>query len=195
MPPSKSYAKDGANVVTFATEQKDVATDDLATIAYEHHEIHCGDSYGYSEVKDQTQNHVYDIQITTPNTTKWIHMTGTFDVESETDWYFYENVNIILAGTAVTPLNHDRNSTNSSGLIIKVITNTTTGNANADTAVAAATILLHGIAGAGKKVGGQGGQRNEFILKQNEDYCLRFIATTAGYVSFRLTWYEHANIA
>lgn len=191
----KSYAKAGAAVVTFATEQKDDATDQVVTIDYDHHKIHEGDSYGYSEVEDQTQNHVYDIQITTPDTTKWIHITGTFDVESETDWYFYENVNIILAGTAVTPLNHNRNSSNSAGLVLKVITNTTIGNANADTTVAAATTLLHGIAGAGKKVGGQGGQRMEFILKQNEDYCLRFIASTAGYVSFRLTWYELTRIA
>jgi hypothetical protein len=120
-------------------------------------------------------------------------MTIEFDTESETDWYFYEDVTINVAGTEVTPVNHNRNSTNTSGLTVKVITNTTTANANADTAVAAATTLMHGIAGAGKKVGGQGGARNEFILKQNEDYSLRFIATAAGYVSFHLDWYEHTN--
>lgn len=195
MPTSKSYAKDGANVVTFATEQKDDATDQVVTIAYDHHQIHEGDSYEYTEIKDQTQDHVYDIQITTPNTTKWSHFTFEFDVEAETDWYFYENVNIILAGTAVTLLNHNRSSSNTSGLTIKAITNTTIGNANADTAVAAATTLMHGIAGAGKKVGGMGGSRHEWLLKQNEDYCIRFIATAAGFVSWHLDWYEHTSIA
>jgi len=192
---SKRYAKDTADVVTFATEQKDDATDALATIEYEHSKIHCGDSYEYSEVKDQTQDHVYDLQITTPNTTKWAHFTFEFDVEAETDWYFYENVAIALAGTAVTPLNHDRNSSNSAGLVVKVITNTTTANANLDTTVAAATTLAHGIAEAGKKVGGQGASRHEWILKQNEDYCIRWIATAAGHVSWHLDWYELTSIA
>lgn len=191
----KSYAKAGADVVTFATEQKDAASDVLETIDHQVSEIHDGDSYEYSEVKDQTVNHVYDIQITTPNTTKWAHFTFEFDVEAETDWYFYENPNIILAGTAVTPLNHDRNSTSSAGLIVKVITNVTIGNANADTAVVAAITLRHGIAGAGKKIGGFGGTKHGWILKQNEDYCIRFIASAGGFVSFHLDWHEHTNIA
>lgn len=190
----KSYTKTGADVVTFATEHKDNATDDVVAIEFEHHEIHEGESYGYAEAVDQTIAHVYDIQITTPNTTKWAHFTYNFEVENETDWYFYENVNIILAGAAITPLNRDRNSSNDSILTIKVITNTTTGNANADTAVAGATILAHGITGD-KKTGGEANGRHEIILKQNEDYSLRFIATVAGWVSFHLDWYEHTNIA
>lgn len=190
----KFYDKTGADVVTLAGNHTEGYTDAIKTIAYEHNEIHRGSSYEYTEVRDQTIDHVYDIQITTPNTTKWAHFTFEFDSEKEIDWYFYENVNIILAGTGVTLLNHDRNSTNTSGLTAKVITNTTTGNANADTAVAAATTLMHGVSGDGKKVGGQGGSRHEWILKQNEDYCIRFIATAAGYVSFHLDWYEHTNL-
>jgi len=172
---------------------KDSNTNANTAIEYEHYEIHEGDSYGYTEVKDQTVNHVYDIQITTPNTTKWIHLTFDFVVESETDWYFYENPVIVLAGTAVTPLNRDRNSSNSSGLTVKVITNTSTSNANDDTTVSGATTIQHGISGD-KKTGSDMHGRHEFILKQNEDYCLRFIATVAGYVSFHLDWYEHENI-
>lgn len=191
----KSYAKAGADVVTFATEQKDVSTDQLLTSSHLVSEIHAGESYEYSEDKDQTMNHVYDIQITTPNTAKWAHFAFEFDVEAETDWYFYENPNIIAAGTAVTPLNHNRNSTNSAGLIIKIITNSTIGDANGDTAVAAATILRHGVAGAGKKVGGYGGTEHGWVLKENEDYLIRFIATAAGHVSWHLDWHEHADIA
>ena len=190
----KSYTKDGANVVTFATEQKDVATDDIVTIEFEHHAIHEGNSYGYAEAIDLTLSYVYDIQITTPNTTKWTHFTYNFSVENETDWYFYENVDIITAGAAITPQNRDRNSSNDSTLTIKVITNTTTVNANLDTAVAGATILAHGMTGD-KKTGGEANGRHEIILKQNEDYSLRFIATVAGYISFHLDWYEHQNVA
>ena len=189
----KLYDKTGAHVSTIATDHLDEITDALTCIEYEHHEIHEGESYEYSEVRDQTIDHVWDIQITTPNTTKWAHFTFEFDSEKETDWYFYENPVIVLAGTAVTPLNHNRNSTNTTGLVIKTITNTTTGNANADTTVAAATLLMHGISGDGKKAGGQGGSRHEWILDQNQDYVLRFIATAAGYVNYHLDWYEHTS--
>ena len=188
----KVYRRDTANVITPATENVDPYTNTLKVMEYEHFEIHAGDSYGYSETVDQTVAHVYDIQITTPNTTKWAHFTYNFEVENETDWYFYENVNIILAGAAVTPPNRDRNSTNTADLILKVITNISTATANADTAVAAATILSHGITGD-KKVGGEANGRHEIILKQNEDYSLRFIATVAGWVTFHLDWYEHVN--
>lgn len=188
----KDYTRATANVVTPATENSDSYTTAFRVMEYEHHEIHAGDSYSYMEAVDQTINHVYDIQITTPNTTKWAHFTFNFSVENETDWYFYENVTINLAGTTVTLLNADRNSTNTAGLTIKVITNTTTANANADTAVAGATTVAHGITGD-KKAGGDVNGRHEIILKQNEDYSIRFIATVAGWVSFHLDWYEHTN--
>jgi len=189
---SKVYRRDTANVITPANENMDSRTYAFKTIEYPHNEIHGGSSYVFAEAVDQTINHAYDIQITTPNTTKWAHMIFSFVVEAETDWFFYENVNIILAGAAATPLNRDRNSANTSGLTLAVITNTTVGNANADTAVAGATTLIHGHTGDKKASGGIAG-RHEFILKQNEDYSLRFVATAAGWVAWNIDWYEHTN--
>ena len=165
----------------------------IPVIDYPHFEIHGGDGHAYIEVIDQTENHVYDIQMTTGASTKWKHLVFYFDTEAETEWYLYENVTISTPGTATTPRNHNRNVADNTTLTIKVITNTTTANANADTAVASATILAHGIAGAGKKIGGEGTTRQEWILKQSEDYTLRFIATAAGFVSFHLDWYEHTE--
>ncbi|GAG91798.1 unnamed protein product, partial [marine sediment metagenome] len=71
------------------------------------------------------------------------------------------------------------------------ITNTNVANANADTAVAGATVIAEGIAGLGKKVGGQTGAGHEWMLARNEDYCLRFRATVAGFISYHLDWYEN----
>ena len=176
------------NVITF-----DANTGAIVTIEFPHHQIHDGKHFQYSEVVELPINNVLDIQITTTNTTEWAHMTAEFDVESETEWWVYENVTINVAGAAVNEYNTNRNSANGATIVLATITNANIANANADTAIAGATFLFHGKAGAGKKVGGQGSSRQELVLLQNEDYTLRFSATGAGYVSFLIRWYEHTN--
>ena len=192
---SKHYQRvklDGGADGVSAPFESDASTHAITTITYVHHEIHAGSAYSIVDVNDQSINNVWDIQITTPNTTKWAHFFFSFDTESETNWYFYENVTINTPGTAVVAYNANRNSLSASGLVIKSITNTTTANANTDTAVAGATQIYHGISGAGKD-GGQHNHGHEIILKQAEDYCIRFIATVAGYVSYHISWYEHTD--
>ena len=50
--------------------------------------------------------------------------------------------------------------------------------------------MQSGIIGAGKDAGSD--QRShEIIMKQNTLYCLRVSATTAGYLNFKMQWYEH----
>ncbi len=172
----------------------DDATGAIVAIDNDHHQIHEGNHFVCSEMFTLPLNNVLDIQITTPNTTEWAHMTAEFDVESETEWWVYENVTINVAGAACGEFNLDRNSIHTNTTQLATITNANIANANADTAVAGATMLFHGIAGAGKKVGGQSGQRQELILAQDEDYTIRFEATAAGYVVFQLRWYEHVNL-
>ena len=185
------HGKTGDLEDTYEVIRLDGSSHAVKTIEYEHAEIHSGSSYGYTGYKDQTVNHVWDIQITTADNDKVPHLVFEFNVETETLWHFYENVNIILGGTGITPVNRDRGSSNTSLVTVAYITNTSLGNANADTAVAGATTLSEGITGVGKKEGGEGGARHEWLLKKNEDYCLRFIASSAGYVNYHLDWYEH----
>jgi len=170
----------------------DKATSSLQTIDYAHHEVHGGSTFMYAQAPDLAINNVRDIQITTPNTTKWAHLTVEVATESETDVYFYENVTINTAGTADTIRNMNRNSATTTTLTIKRIDNTSLANANADTAVAGANTLWRQIIGAGKN-SGSFNHDTEMVLKQNEDYCLRFIANAAGYVNYFLRWYEHTD--
>jgi hypothetical protein len=170
----------------------DGSTNTLQTIPYEHHEIHSGSHYFISGVTDLSINNVFDMQFTTPDTTKWAHLVFLLSVESETEWYIYEGATINVAGTTVTPRNNDRNSSNVSGMTVAGITNTSVGNADADTATAGATEIAHGIIGAGKD-GGVIGREKEIILKQNTVYCFRGIANAAGYISYIVEWYEHTN--
>lgn len=170
----------------------DLSTDATIVISAPHYEIHNGDHYELKDIVDLAISNVRDIQITTPDTAKWAHLTFEFDSENECEWYLYRNVNIILAGSAANVQNSHGNSAKTSGLVVKHINNTSVANANDDTAVAGATIVLHGRIGSGQRSGGHS-HDVERILKQGEDYTLRFIATAAGFVDYHFTWYEHTN--
>lgn len=173
--------------------QIDSASNVLEIIEYEHHEIHEGSSFVVRNVVDLAQNAVFDIQITTPNTTRWAHMILSLDVEAETQWWFYENVTINTPGTACSCYNRNRNSATATVLTVKSISNASIADASADTGTATAISLINGIEGAGKKLGGESNSRHEFILKQNATYSLRFLATSAGFVDWFLDWYEHIS--
>jgi len=170
----------------------DGSTQDMQVVIHEHAKIHGGDHYIISDVVDLAINNVFDIQFTTPNTTKWGHFVFKISAESETEWYIYENVTINLAGTTITPINNNRNSANTSAMTVAGISNTSVANANTDTAVAGALQVEHGIIGAGRDAGADD-RDAELVLKQNEDYTIRFIATAAGYVDYVLSWYEHTD--
>ena len=171
----------------------DGSTNSLQVIDYAHHEIHGGSGYDYTEVVDQVQNAVRDIQITTPAGAKWAHMVIDFFCEAETEFWLWENVSIVTPGTGITPRNHNRNSSDSSTLVVKYIDNSSLANANSDTDASGATQLEHQFVGAGKKVGGSTSSREEWILKANEDYTVRWDATNAGYVTYHIDWYEHTD--
>lgn len=170
----------------------DASTEVLESILYEHHEIHSGSNYEVTNVVDLAINNVRDIRITTPNTTEYGHFIFRLMCESETEYYLYEGVTIVTAGTSITPLNNNRNSVSTSSMTVDYIDNTSVANANADTTVAGSTTIKHGIIGAGKD-GGEDAHDRETILKANTVYCLRMIANAAGYVNYDLSWYEHTD--
>ncbi len=170
----------------------DGATGAMVAIESGHHQIHNGSTFTYVDVVDLGVNNVRDIQITTPNTTEWAHFTFMISTESETDWYFYENVTINVAGAGIVEQNANRNSGHVATTMMAVIDNANVANANADTAVAGATEIYHGVSGAGKDAG-MHDHGHELILDQNQDYTLRFIASAAGNVSYHIDWYEHVN--
>lgn len=179
--------------IVMGSQNTDTTTNAVKTIDYPHNEIHGGSAFVCRSFVDIDITKFYDIQVTTPNTTKWAHMTFEFEVESETIFWVYENVTINVAGTALGCGNRNRNSATATGLVIKGIANDDLADANADTAVAGATLLATGTLGAGRREGGTSHSEQEVILKQNEDYTVRFQATAAGYVNYKLDYYEHTN--
>jgi len=178
---------------TLVPVKVDASTQDLQIVEHEHAEIHGGDHYLICTYVDLSINNVFDLQITTPDTAKWSHLTFSLDSESETLWEFYEGVTINTPGTAYTPRNNNRNSLNTSNVGFGQITNTSTANANADTAVAGALLIEDGIMGSGRQSQGANERSREIELKQNETYTLRFTANAAGYTNYCLSWYEHTD--
>lgn len=170
----------------------DASTEAVICTDYSHHELHEGNHFFVEDVADLAINNVFDMQFTTPNTTKWANFSFELNCEAETMWYIYEGVSVILAGASVTPINNNRNSATTSTMTLNSITNSNTSNANADTDVSGALEIAHGIVGAGRS-GGVVNRDREIILKQNTIYCMRAIASAAGYTNFNMQWYEHVD--
>ena len=174
----------------------DPSTQSLQIMDYEHHEIHGGSHYFVVGYQDLSVNQVLDFTWLMPNTTKWIHWTFELDVEDETEWLVYEGATATnpLANT-VTPLNSNRNSANTSGTTMKYEVQTNLAAANADTSVGGATLIMSGLAGSktSSTAIGAANRQQEVIMKQNTLYCLRAIAGAAGYINFKMEWYEHTN--
>ena len=172
----------------------DKATNSIQTIEYEHHEIHAGSHFFVAGVQDLSINEVLDFTWQMPNTTKWIHWTWKIDTQAETAWYIYENVIATNPlANAITPFNSNRNILTGSGTTMKYELQANLAAANGDTNVAGATLLESGISGGGKTAGNDV-RSNELILKQGALYCLRAVATAAGYIDFIMNWYEHTDI-
>ena len=172
----------------------DSSTRSLQVIDYEHHEIHSGSHYtvhGFLNIP--ALNDVLDFTWQMPNTTKWTHWNWAIETSKGVTWYIYEGAvaTNALANT-ITPINSNRNSTNTSDTTMKYELQADLTAANADTDVSGATLIASGITGD-NRTAGDANRSNEFILKQGKMYCLRAIATAASDVNFDMQWYEHID--
>jgi len=167
----------------------------ITTMEYEHHEIHSGSHYfvkGFLEIIGVDD--VLDFTWQMPDTSKWTHWIWSIFTEKAISWYIYEDVvaTNALANT-MTPFNSDRNSDKTSGTVLKYELQADLATANADTAVGGDAILLKSGQLGDNKSGGVDSRTHELILKQGSLYCLRAVASSAGYINFDMEWYEHTN--
>ena len=170
----------------------DASTNTLQTIDYVHHEIHGGGSYAIKSVADLALGTFIDIRITTPPAPLEAHFEAFLDVESETNWWLFEDVEIDTVGAVLLPLNRNRNSLNVSTLAFDIIQNANIGAANADTDITGITNpYLSGTIGSGKKSLGKEESRGELILLPDTIYSLRWEVVSAGYINYAIEYYEH----
>jgi len=182
--------------MTYIPLLRDDSTQDAVTIVHEHHEIHEGDHYFVVSYQDASINNVLQFTWVQPNTTTWTHWTWELLTESETLWQVYEGGTISTPlTTAITPVNSNRNSANTSGTTMRYELHANLAAANTSVDVSGATLLESGIVGSGFRGEGNAQRSNEIVLKQNTLYVLRATATAAGYMNYNMQWYEHADVA
>lgn len=167
----------------------DHITDALITVDHPHHEIHEGDHFfvnNYDSDVDTATPKYY--RLTTPDTTKWGHLVLSYSSTGAGLWEFFENPTLNAVGTALTAFNNNRNSSNTAGITAFQDTTTTSDG----------TLLWTDKTGAdgigGTKSASTSGREMELILKQNEDYILKFTPdANDAKVVVQLSWYEHTN--
>lgn len=169
----------------------DKATNSLQTIDYSHHEIHEGDHFFWTDYDTDvdTAGPKY-YRLTTLNNTKWIHMIFTLYSEGAGTWQLFENPTVNAAGTTATVFNNNRNSATTATLTV----------AYDATSTADGTLLKTWRTGSGTtaptRVGSESSRDVEIILKQGEDYFLKFTPDADNArIKLELEWYEHTNIA
>lgn len=158
----------------------------IPILALEHHQVHEGDFYTFSDYDNNVQvASPKEWLITTPDTSIRFHCKINIDTDTGSLLEFYENPNVTWAsGVVVVGSNNDRNSTNVCSVVC---------SADPTIAVVGAPLLQVSRVGAGreKKIGGVARERAEWILKQNEDYLVRITVDANGAdVSFNLEGYE-----
>lgn len=152
----------------------------------EHAEIHDGDFYEYGNVVTLTASNTYNIGILTGS--KEVHYRNEkISTSGDKVIIGLQELATISGGTTVSEVNHNRKSSNTSSVIIK------TGV----TLATAGTTISIGYIGGGtsqgsNRSGAELSEGNEFILKENTQYCIQIknnsSETNNVYISPR--WYE-----
>jgi len=162
----------------------DSTTGDLTVINHEHDEIHKGDHYFIEGFATLAAAATLYVKLVTPDTLKWSHFVWAIGSSAILETNLYEDATGGMTGGAgVTPINNNRNSANTSGIVITSGVTTNTGGTKIST-----------VKFGSRSIGSSVSRADEIILKQNTVYCREFISgTNANIVNFKASWYEHTN--
>jgi len=167
----------------------DTVSKNIGSIDVVHKEVHEGNHYTYtiSETATQDTDFIDAFFIGGGATEPLRHMT--FEVSSNKAGVvsLYEGSRSSAgAGATVVALNNNRTSTKASAHSIRVIPDTFTTSTG--------TLLWRGTIGANEgptRIGGQVGQRNEFIFASSKDYLIVHDASAEpANVVIVASWYE-----
>jgi len=166
----------------------DETTGSMVITTQEHHEIHEENHYFLENYQDVGSGVSLYMTIVTPDTTKWAHMVALFSSEAEAYYEVYEGAAAGTGGSVLTARNNNRNSENTSGLVITLgVTPGATG-----------TLLFAHKLGSGTNPSqsspGESSRGSEIILAQDTIYLVKMTSGAAdNAISYRLSWYEHTN--
>lgn len=173
------------------TVRIDASTASLQTIEYEHHEIHGGSHYYYEDNVTLDATETVDIGWQVSNTTAWTHFTFQITSQAEVVVALYEAATITFDGTALTAVNNNRNSGNTSNWQEFELDPTVNavGTQISEVILGTSTNPNNGLPG--------GLQRNrELVLDQNAVYLLRVTSNVNdNAINITFEWYEHTDKA
>lgn len=181
---SGGRVRDGLNE-RFASVDKSTWT--LQTIEYEHHEIHSGSHFFYTDKNTLASAGTVVYLVTTPNTTKWAHMTMQISGSAITTIDIYEGSD--RTGTTLqTTWNNNRNSSTAA---------TTTIHKGVSGGTTDGTLMFTRSSGSAtqqSRTGVETQRSGEVILKQNTKYLMRITSgTNDNLTNAQLEWYEHTD--
>lgn len=156
----------------------DSAAGGLVTIETEHDKIHDGEHYNISGFETESVDGT--IQLVTTTSTSKVHMTFQVDSTAGINFQAYEGSFNISGGSAVTPINNDRNYTSASTLT--VLKDPTIGDDG--------TLIFSTSVGSNRQSGFIQRER-EIVLKTETRYTWRITSLdNNNVVSYVGEWYE-----
>jgi len=166
----------------------DATTHTMQSIDYEHHEIHAGSHFFYTDKNTLGSAGTVVYLLTTPNTTKWSHLVYLISGSAITTIDIYEGADRV-GDVAQTAYNSNRTSATTPTLVIhKAIT----GAGSTD-----GTLIWTRSSGSSsgqRRTGMEATRGGEKILKQNTKYIIRITSGTASNLTnIDLEWYEHTD--
>lgn len=169
------------NGTSFDRVINDPLTNALVNVSQSHHEVHDASAYSnflYASIAGTSD---LDLLIRV-GASKTAHITFEVSAASAAFLFLIENPTVTVQGTAQPEYNRNRDIG--------------TDNANAvcykNSTTAGGVTILEKYIPAGNRSGSHSGDRNEWVLKQSEDYILRItnIGAAANPASMQLSWYE-----
>lgn len=156
---------------------------DLVTIDWAHYKLHEGDFYSFDNASTLASGDSVKHFITTG--AKEIHLTYYYDATQQTTHRVIEGVTRTTAGTLLTDMNNDRNSTDTSTVVLRNSANFSGGTVLPKT-------QIFGISGNTTQLK-QGNTRAEaeIILKKNTTYLFLLVSGgSSNVINRQYRWYE-----
>lgn len=164
----------------------DTSTDALNVVQYPHHEVHAGSFYRSGMNFTLANAEVGTFGMTT-HATKEVHILWNLTATADGTFTVLEDVASFSGGATVNPLNHNRNSSNTS--FQTCIRGMTGSNLITPTG---GTTILNAVLGTGKGSTIDRSHGEEFVLKTNSNYLFRYTnGTSANIIQLVMEWYEH----
>lgn len=195
--PTAAYGTNGLRVIIGPT---DPISNIPVTIPYDHHQIHEGETWHLDKlISNLASGSTYDIVFTVPNITipagiavveRVPHLRWSFKANDLCTVQFYAGPTVTAAtGSALTPVNYERNGTYTSQLTVLDAPTVTVVGTLLKTDV---TLATSAAPGGGS---GAGGSIEEWVLKNNTQYLLRVTSGNNGMdMHLIFLWYEDKGV-